>query len=369
MPLEPIRAIDFADADRAAVQDDVMRAVQADPEAFIDRYKNDPDSFGGRYVCADLFKETFEQFSASPEARNRYNTPVHNTAAVLAAEQFRRAIADASEPQRDQAVFLTGIPGAGKTSTVLLDGDVPPRARVIYEGQLAKPETTIPKLQQAIDAGLKPVILVVHAQPEAALANTIRRFGEEGRGASINVMASIQGGLPSCLKQVQQHFGDAVELNVIDRRDQFHAQALKGWHHLQVLESEGNYEQIKHRLSSALEGHRAAGTINDACYRQAAGLAPAGLPAAGLDRPVDSALGGGPEPDGGRPGLSPQGGARPTLNQGLTPEEQAVVVGVLKNEALQQLDDLADRRRQARQPGQADSIDQAQGQKPRGPKR
>ena len=36
MPLEPIRRVgDFADADRAAVKDDVMRAVSAVPWAFI----------------------------------------------------------------------------------------------------------------------------------------------------------------------------------------------------------------------------------------------------------------------------------------------------------------------------------------------
>ena len=361
MPLEPIRRGDFVDADRAAVQDEVIRAVEGNPDAFIERYKDHPDSLGGRYVCADLFKETFEQFSASPEARNRYNTPVHNAAAVLAAEQYRRAIADDSEPERDTAIFLTGIPGAGKTSFVLQDGDVPSNARVVYEGQLAKPETTIPKLQQAIDAGVKPIILVVHAPPEMALENTFRRFNEEGRGASIGVMASIQAGLPACLHQVHQHFGEAVQLHVIDRRDKFHAKALEGWHHLQVLESEGNHEQIKHRLGSALDHHRAAGTISDACYAQAAGLAPLG-PNQGLDSEGDRRFG----QDGQRRDVPEEGrpGAALRVADRLTPGEQALVVGELRNDAMKRLEALGKAPGQARQDHPAERPVHAQGQKP-----
>ena len=75
-----------------------------------------PQSFEGRYVCSDLFKETFPEFSASNEARGRYNNPLHNSAAVLASEQFRRRVRDASRPEQDTVIFLTGVPGAGKTT-------------------------------------------------------------------------------------------------------------------------------------------------------------------------------------------------------------------------------------------------------------
>jgi Zeta toxin len=244
---------------------------------------------------------------------------------------------------------------------VLLKGELPPRARVVYEGQLAKPETTIPKLQQAIDAGLRPVIMVVHARPENALDNTIRRFGEEGRGASINVMASIQAGLPACLNHVHQHFGDAIDLQVVDRREISQVQVLKGWHHLQVLESEGNHEQIKHRLSTALDHHRAAGTVNEACYRQAAGLAPGGL-----DGRVDSERSDRLGQDGDRPGVPEEGSrARPSLTASgrLTPD-RTPIVDELRNDALKQLDELGAKEEQGKQAGQVDQIDQARAKRP-----
>src|SRR3546814_14958650 len=90
MALEPIRVLEFADADRADVQRRVVDAVQAAPERFLTDYAARPGTFGGRYVCADAMKELLPEYTASREARGRYNAPVHNAAAVLAAEQYRR---------------------------------------------------------------------------------------------------------------------------------------------------------------------------------------------------------------------------------------------------------------------------------------
>src|SRR6218665_3737810 len=105
--LEFITRKEFEQPDPQAVQDAV---IEADPERFLRAGLADDRCHGGRYVSADLFKEVFAQFGASKDSRNRYDTPVHNPAAVLSSEQFRRAVADGSEPKRDQVVFLTGVP-------------------------------------------------------------------------------------------------------------------------------------------------------------------------------------------------------------------------------------------------------------------
>jgi fido (protein-threonine AMPylation protein) len=275
VPLEPIRVNQYPEPDRATVQAAVMTAVQSDPQWFIDAYRRDERSMEGRYVAADLFKETFEEFSASNESRNRYNGPVHNSAAVLSAELFRQNLADKSEPQRDTVILLTGVPGAGKTTSVMVrDQGLPEHVRAVFEGQMSNPATAIDKVQRILDAGFRPVVQVVHALPETALANTLKRFEEEGRGASIQVMSSIQGDLPDSLAQVKKQFGDAVELVVIDVRDHTRPAKYQGWEQLDLLRSEGNHEQIKQRLSTALERHRAQGSIPENAYRQAAGLPP-----------------------------------------------------------------------------------------------
>jgi len=276
MPLEPIKKLAISEPDRAAAQAAVIEAVERNPEQFLARYAAFPQSFGGRYVNSDLFKETFPEYSASPLARGRYNNVVHNAAAVLAAEQFRRMLADKSDPARTKAVFLTGIPGAGKTSTVLANGKLASDVRLVFEGQLIHPETSLQKIQQAIDAGLRPTIFVVHPTPEDALRNTFVRFESVGRGASINVMADIQGRLPEGMEQIRRHFGHIVQLNVWDRRDRSNPTMYSGWESANLLSSEGNREQIHSRLRVALDGAYASGGISEDCYRQSLGLAPTG---------------------------------------------------------------------------------------------
>lgn len=310
LQLEPIRVNVYDQADRNNVQAAVIQAVRADPDWFIEAYKRDERSFEGRYVAADLFKETFEEYCASKESRNRYNGPVHNSAAVLSAELFRQNLEDKSEPKRDEVVFLTGVPGAGKTSSVIKANQLDERVLMVFEGQMSNPQTSIAKIQQVIDAGLKPTIQVVHALPEDALANTLKRHGELGRGASINVMSTIQGGLPDSLNKVREQFGDAVKLVVVDVRDRPNTSAHAGWEHIDRLRSEGNHDQIKQRLSIALERGREEGYISASAYRQAAGLKP-------LDRDIGLGAkdGGRPQRNGDGRASSPSGGQTPVLSE------------------------------------------------------
>lgn len=301
--MDRILRLTFAEPDRQAVQDEAAAAVERDPEPLLARYRALPNSFGGRYVCADLFKELFPAFAASPEARNRYNGPVHNAAAVLSAEQFRRNLADPSLGG-EGVIFLTGVPGAGKTSSVLRpEQPWPARARMIFEGQMVKPETSFPKIQAVLDAGLAPSIVVVHVRPETALERTFARFATEGRGASKQVMAMIQGGQADGLQAISDRFGDAVALTIFDRRNPDAPGKSTEWENLDVLRSEGNREQIERRLEAAIDEHRRAGRIDDAAWRQASGLAPAPERGRGVGGQPDRV---GPA-DGPRPGLSQEG--------------------------------------------------------------
>ena len=275
MALEGIQRRSYPEADRNEVQERIASAIEADPEPFFSRYLADPQSFEGRYVCSDLFKETFPEFAASNEARGRYNNPLHNSAAVLASEQFRRGVQDLGEPERNTVIFLTGVPGAGKTTAVLDHDELPAGVRLIYEGQLARPATVIPKFHEVIDAGLKPVVIAVHTPAEVALQNTLRRFERAGRGASVEAMASIQGGLSQGLAAIHERFGDTVGFRLFDRRGGLdRLTERRGWEHLSELESEGTYEQLKLRLNQALDRHEAAGAFGPDAIRQARGFSP-----------------------------------------------------------------------------------------------
>jgi hypothetical protein len=275
VPLSPITRNQYPQLDRAEAQDRIAYAIEADPAPFFNQYKANPASHDGRYICSDLFKETFPEFAASREGRARFNNPLHNSAAVLAAEQLTRILSDPSTPERDTVVFLIGVPGAGKTSAVIHAGKLPSNTRAIFEGQLANPQASIDKIQQVLDAGFRPAVLVIHIAPEFALQNTLSRFEREGRGASIHAMANIQAQLPTGLMAIHERFGDEVQFDVFDRTAGLNNTVKRsGWHTLSTIEKEGDYDRIRERLTTALDLHNAAGILSDETYRQAAGLCP-----------------------------------------------------------------------------------------------
>jgi hypothetical protein len=122
-------------------------------------------------------------------------------------------------PKRTNAPFLTGVPGAGKTTAVLANRDrFPQDARILYEGQLSDPINAIPKFEAALAMGLDVEIVAIHVLSEQALANKILRFEREGPGATIEALGRIQGYLPGGLKQIYTRFGDKIGFSVVDKR-------------------------------------------------------------------------------------------------------------------------------------------------------
>ena len=274
LTLEPIIRRNFSDADMREVQDDAITDVLARPHHYLDRYIDHPASFGGRYVNSDLMKETFPAYAASRQSRSRYNLAVHNAAASLSAAHYRQLV-DARRPAGvDAATFFTGVPGAGKSTFIQAGERLASNVWLVFEGQLARPETTLPKIGAAIEAGLQVEIRVVHPLPEEALRNTFKRFYEVGRGAGIEALAHIQGHLPDGLAAVRARYGDSVGLKVYDVRDRQNIVVHDGWPALNVLRSEKGYDEIKHRLTAELDRCYRAGDIDDDAYRQARGEPP-----------------------------------------------------------------------------------------------
>lgn len=274
------------------VQKRAIKSTVNSTEKHIQAYKKHAQSFDGRYVCADLFKETFPDFNESKEARGYFNSVVHNSAATLSNEMFNRVIEDHSDPEKDQVLFLTGIPGAGKTSSILQDIDgkqqISPNVKAIFEGQVANPATIIEKIQKALDNDCEVTILVVDTPSEIALSNIFKRFEEYGRGASTHIMAHIKANTPSGLEAIYEKFGEKINLQISDRSDFLHPVRKSGWHHLTNLKKEGNYEQIKSRLDAKLEDCYAQEIISENCYRQASSKQLVG----GLVRKDESGRGG-----------------------------------------------------------------------------
>jgi hypothetical protein len=92
-------------------------------------------------------------------------------------------------------------------------------------------------------------------------------------------MATIHAQLPTGLGAIRDTFGDQVKLTVFDRTPGLNNTIKhKGWDALSILEKEGSYDEIRKRLTDAIEQRREAGTISEEAYRQAAGLSPQARP-------------------------------------------------------------------------------------------
>lgn len=297
----------FSDPLRTEAQAQLIQEVKTNPDLFLSAYCNDPRTFGGRYVNSDLMKEMFPVYSASPEARNYYNLPFHNAAAVLANAQFSHVVNEKNFPEQRIMRFVTGTPGAGKSTAITSEDTLPKHVRGVYEGQLAYPPSAMPKIREALKAGLQPQIVVVHTKPEIALHNSMFRYETVGRGASFNLIADILGKLPEGLEAIHKEFGNDVGLKIVDKREPHNPAILLGWNNLSLLQSEGTYEQIRTRLSEHLE--RIKDTISPGCYAQATGAAPE-PPARAGDRARGDDLAqhgdGGQQADGHRSGIPEQ---------------------------------------------------------------
>ena len=261
-----IKKIDFgSNAELEEIQNLAVEFAKSSTEFLLESYNDHPDTMGGRYICSDTFKELFPYFEAK-ENRALVNDAIHNSSAVLAATQFEEVL-KRDEPNKTKAIFITGIPGAGKTTSVknFMTDD---KVKLIFEGQLANPAPTIPKIEQCLQNRLDVTIAAVHIEPEKALANTFKRFNEYGRGGSIEVMSSIQGNLPSGLKKLKEHFGDKINIIAIDRNSDRN-KILTDEKEIYKLISIGSKEEIFKRLKVKLDQDFQKGKIDKACFAQA----------------------------------------------------------------------------------------------------
>lgn len=259
-----IKELDFSGSEKLAqIQKDSINLAKNFTNSFLQGYDEHSATMGGRYICSDSFKELFPSFR-NPKDRALANDAVHNSSAVLGATQFEKVL-KRNENGKTKAVFITGIPGAGKTTfTKGLNSD---KIKLIFEGQMANPQTIIPKIEQCLDKNLEVLIIVLHIKPENALENTFARFNAYGRGGSIEVMSSIQGNLPSGLKKLKAHFGEKIELIAINRDE--NNRILTDENEIFDLINIGSKDEIFTRLQAKLNADFADAKINEACFNQA----------------------------------------------------------------------------------------------------
>lgn len=268
MALESIESRSFESLLRQEVHDQACWEVTHESGRFLRNYAFLPETNQGRYISADAFKELFPAYATSKAGRNVFNAPVHNAAAVLAAEQFKRMLKVSDK--RNHVLFVTGIPGAGKTCAFAgrdLEG-----YRLVYERQLSDFIEAEKKIRETLAAGLIPAILVIDCEPERALRNTYARFKAEGRGASLNAMAKIQGGLPETLQSLAALYPGQISISAIYLNAAHLPEVITGDVFSRI--TRGTTHEIETRLTDELAILSREQKLSDAFIRQCYGHAP-----------------------------------------------------------------------------------------------
>lgn len=139
-------------------------------------------SRGGRYINSDLLKMIFPFYARKFEHRERFNTAITNSAAVLTSEAFSRAVRD---PEVDRCIFVLGPYGAGKSYfvqsvfEVLDENDL--KGTIVYEGSITPPAFNN-KVQEAIDNGLLVEVIAINPTLDISMRNIRAREKQIGRG-------------------------------------------------------------------------------------------------------------------------------------------------------------------------------------------
>lgn len=272
-----IRQFAFNDPELAKVQDSTVTRATQDAQGLIEDYKAMDNTFNGRYVSSDMFKEVFTDYNQSPQNRSKFNEAVKGASEHLASELFKQTLQNQPAEGKDTVVLLTGATGSGKTSTILNDGELEANVALVYENELSdqyEKQDTLAKVEQALNAGYKVDVVAVHPKAEQALENTWKRFKDlnDGRGATIDSIAKAQANTHDSLKAIGDRFGDKVNLTVVDKTGG-NADLKKqvGWDKLGILKSEGNEKQILDKLEKHLAQEYKKGSIDYETLRQSAG--------------------------------------------------------------------------------------------------
>ncbi len=217
----------------------IIKDAEENEEKHIDDYDKLESSYGSRYICTDLMKETYPLYSESVSSRQKYGGVIHNSSACLAAEVFARKVKD---PNINKCIFLTGVPGAGKSYLIhsiifagVLGNDV-----MVYEGDITTP-TIEEKMAMARDNGKEILVLVVNPTLELANENALRRYIEVGRGAPTHIIARIMSKLPTTLKDLQTKFD--FSLGIFNKKTNYDIYNTVGFEEIDSL-NQGTYDEI-----------------------------------------------------------------------------------------------------------------------------
>ncbi len=256
IPVTPLDGLSDADA---AVQARAIRAVEADPEGLVQRYA----ARFGKVVGADHAKTLLGEDYGDPESRTRHTQAVHQPSSALAHHIFETRMQAAQSG--DLMLMLSGGPGSGKTTSLQRTPELVDAAHTIYDSNLTRRDGATRDIETALEADLEVGIAHVLRDPVVAFRDgVLPRAETQGRIVTIDQHVRNHGQARETFRALQAQYADndRVGFTVIDNRGS--EPEIVG---VDVLtHEEYNEDDVRRRITHALEDAHAAGRISDAVY-------------------------------------------------------------------------------------------------------
>ena len=261
-PAEPAAKVEAKPAEHFTKQ------VEADKEGHVERYlQANTDKTGLVSISADRARHLFPEYAASKEGAFLNTEATNHAASVIASAAFDKALNNGAVAGGKEAVFIAGMPGAGKSSAENAFVTDKPEVGLFYEGNLSDPALLQRRVQAVLDAGGKPTVVYVYAPPKAALERMIGRAGKIGRYVPIEYGAKVAANTPGSIEKLYEKFGDQVKYGAVDNSGK-DAVTTKGIDSIRKLAENRTAEEITDEQHTHAKALRKSGTLSDELYER-----------------------------------------------------------------------------------------------------
>ena len=236
---------------------------------------NDPKSHyytdGGRIISSDSGRETFPIYR---EDRTK-SALVHEGASELAKRMYAKKLSQpVPEGYDSRVLFTAGGTGAGKSSAIDSSPLIKPladKANIIYDTNMNGLQSSVKKIEQALDAGREVDIVYTYRDPEealrlGALTRAMKMKEKTGSGRTVPLNEHLKthmGSYDTMLKLQEKYKNDPRVL--IRAIDNSHG---KGNSKVVTLDKipKLNENEVSPRLNRALEEEYQSGRISKDIY-------------------------------------------------------------------------------------------------------
>lgn len=246
-------------------------------DSYAKKYEsfNDPKSHyytdGGRIISSDSGRETFPIYT---EDRTR-SALVHEGASELAKRMYAKKLSQpVPEGYDSRVLFTAGGTGAGKSSAIDSHPLIKPladKANIIYDTNMNGLQSSVKKIEQALDANREVDIVYTYRDPEESLrlgaltrAMKMKKNTGSGRTVPLNEHLKTHIGSYDTMLKLQQKYKDDPRV-IIRAIDNSHG---KGNSKVVTLDKvpKINENEVSPRLNRALEEEYQSGRISKDIY-------------------------------------------------------------------------------------------------------